>query len=264
MGRAGIVLGLEVSRLARNNADWHRLLEICALTDTLICDEDGLYDPADFNDRLLLGLKGTMSEAELHFIRARLQRRASCPRPAAASCRCRCRSGWSTTRPARSCSTPTPACSDAIAPPVRHVRPHRLGARGRPSVQPPTGCCSRSGSAPARARASWPGCRCATGGCCAPCTTRATPARSSTAGAANPQDRRTGKTTYRDSAARAVDRADPRRPPRLHHLGAVRAQPEAARRPTPTRTAPTAPPAPPAKGPRCCKAWPSAAAAGGG
>lgn len=56
MGRAGIVMGLEVSRLARNNADWHRLLEICALTDTLILDEDGLYDPAHFNDRLLLGL----------------------------------------------------------------------------------------------------------------------------------------------------------------------------------------------------------------
>jgi len=72
MGRAGIVLGLEVSRLARNNADWHRLLEICAMSTTLICDEDGLYDPTDFNDRLLLGLKGTMSEAELHFIRARL------------------------------------------------------------------------------------------------------------------------------------------------------------------------------------------------
>ena len=73
LGKAGIVLGLEVSRLARNNADWHRLLEICALAGTLICDEDGLYDPGDFNDRLLLGLKGTMSEAELHFIRARLQ-----------------------------------------------------------------------------------------------------------------------------------------------------------------------------------------------
>ena len=73
MGRAGIVLGLEVSRLARNNADWHRLLELCSLSSTLICDEDGLYDPCDFNDRLLLGLKGTMSEAELHFIRARLR-----------------------------------------------------------------------------------------------------------------------------------------------------------------------------------------------
>jgi len=73
MGRAGIVLGLEVSRLARNSTDWHRLLEICALTDTLILDEDGVYDPAHFNDRLLLGLKGTMSEAELHVMRARLR-----------------------------------------------------------------------------------------------------------------------------------------------------------------------------------------------
>jgi DNA invertase Pin-like site-specific DNA recombinase len=73
MGRAGIVLGLEVSRLARNNCDWHRLLEICGLTDTLILDEDGLYDPCNFNDRLLLGLKGAMSEAELHVLRARLQ-----------------------------------------------------------------------------------------------------------------------------------------------------------------------------------------------
>src|SRR5438128_7692007 len=73
MGRVGIVLGLEVSRLARNSTDWHRLLEICALTDTLILDEDGVYHPSHFNDRLLLGLKGTMSEAELHVLRARLQ-----------------------------------------------------------------------------------------------------------------------------------------------------------------------------------------------
>ena len=73
LGRAGIVMGLEVSRLARNNADWHRLLEICALADTLILDEDGVYDPASFNDRLLLGLKGTMSEAELHVIKGRLR-----------------------------------------------------------------------------------------------------------------------------------------------------------------------------------------------
>jgi DNA invertase Pin-like site-specific DNA recombinase len=67
------VLGVEVSRLARNSTDRHRLLEICALTDTLILDEDGVYDSAHFNDRLLLGLKGTMSEAELHVLRARLQ-----------------------------------------------------------------------------------------------------------------------------------------------------------------------------------------------
>jgi DNA invertase Pin-like site-specific DNA recombinase len=72
LGRVGIVLGLEVSRLARNNAEWYRLLDLCGLTDTLIADTDGLYHPALFNDRLVLGLKGTMSEAELHVIRARL------------------------------------------------------------------------------------------------------------------------------------------------------------------------------------------------
>lgn len=72
MRLAGIVLGLEVSRLARNNADWYHLLDLCAMTDTLIGDADGLYHPGWFNDRLLLGLKGTMSEAELHIIRARL------------------------------------------------------------------------------------------------------------------------------------------------------------------------------------------------
>src|SRR5438874_4730159 len=70
--RVGLVLGLEVSRLARNNADWHRLIDLAGLTDTLIGDADGIYHPAMFNDRLLLGLKGTMSEAELHIIRARL------------------------------------------------------------------------------------------------------------------------------------------------------------------------------------------------
>ena len=72
LAHVGIVLGLEVSRLARNNADWYHLLELCGVTDTLIGDNDGIYHPALFNDRLLLGLKGTMSEAELHIIRARL------------------------------------------------------------------------------------------------------------------------------------------------------------------------------------------------
>lgn len=72
LGKVGLILGIEVSRLARNNADWYQLLDLCALTDTLIADGDGLYHPGDFNDRLLLGLKGTMSEAELHLIRHRL------------------------------------------------------------------------------------------------------------------------------------------------------------------------------------------------
>jgi DNA invertase Pin-like site-specific DNA recombinase/uncharacterized protein YndB with AHSA1/START domain/predicted DNA-binding transcriptional regulator AlpA len=73
LGHVGIVLGLEVSRLARNNADWYRLLDLCGMTDTLIGDSDGIYHPAAFNDRLILGLKGTMSEAELHILRARLE-----------------------------------------------------------------------------------------------------------------------------------------------------------------------------------------------
>jgi DNA invertase Pin-like site-specific DNA recombinase len=110
MGRAGIVQGLEVSRLARNNADWHRPLQICAMSATLICDEDGLYDPTDFNDRLLLGLQGTMSEAELHFIRARLiggqqskARRGELMHGPG--------SGWPTTQPATWCSTRIPVCN---------------------------------------------------------------------------------------------------------------------------------------------------------
>jgi DNA invertase Pin-like site-specific DNA recombinase len=73
LGKAGLVMGLEVSRLARNSADWHRLIELCSLAGALILDEDGIYDPTNFNDRLLLGLKGTMSEAEFHFLKARMR-----------------------------------------------------------------------------------------------------------------------------------------------------------------------------------------------
>ncbi len=72
LGQVGLILAIEVSRVARNNADWYRLLDLCSVTDTLIGDEDGLYHAGLFNDRLLLGLKGTMAEAELHVIRARL------------------------------------------------------------------------------------------------------------------------------------------------------------------------------------------------
>jgi hypothetical protein len=73
LGHVGLILAIEVSRVARNNADWYRLLDLCGVTDTLIGDEDGIYHPGLFNDRLLLGLKGTMAEAELHVIRARLE-----------------------------------------------------------------------------------------------------------------------------------------------------------------------------------------------
>jgi DNA invertase Pin-like site-specific DNA recombinase len=72
-GRVGAIFALEVSRLARSSADWHRLLELCGLADVVIVDEQAVYTPRDFNDRLLLGLKGTMSEAELYWMRLRLQ-----------------------------------------------------------------------------------------------------------------------------------------------------------------------------------------------
>ena len=73
LGRVGAIFALEASRLARSNLEWHRLIEICALTRTLVIDEDGCYDPANFNDALLLGLKATIAQAELHVIHARLQ-----------------------------------------------------------------------------------------------------------------------------------------------------------------------------------------------
>jgi DNA invertase Pin-like site-specific DNA recombinase len=72
LGHVGLVLGIEVSRLSRSNTDWYRLLDLCGITDTLVGDTDGLYHPGTFNDRLLLGLKGTLAEAELHVLRARL------------------------------------------------------------------------------------------------------------------------------------------------------------------------------------------------
>ena len=72
MGQVGAIFSLEASRLARSNQDWHRLLELCAITSTLVIDEDGCYDPAEFNDSLVLGMKGTFAQAELHIIRARL------------------------------------------------------------------------------------------------------------------------------------------------------------------------------------------------
>ncbi|WP_320040017.1 recombinase family protein [uncultured Desulfobacter sp.] len=73
LGKVGLILSIEVSRVARNNSDWYRLLDLCSVTNTLIGDSDGLYHPGLFNDRLLLGMKGTMAEAELHVIRARLE-----------------------------------------------------------------------------------------------------------------------------------------------------------------------------------------------
>ena len=106
LGHVGLVLGLEVSRLARNNADWYRLLDLCGVTHTLIGDADGIYHPGLFNDRLVLGLKGTMSEAELHVLRARLLGGIR-NKAARGELHCGCRWVWCAARPtAKCCCTP--------------------------------------------------------------------------------------------------------------------------------------------------------------
>ena len=99
MGQVGIVLSLEVSRLARNNADWYRLLDLAGMTDTLIADADGVYHPALFNDRLVLGMKGTMSEMRAAYPAGPAGRRdPEQGRPRRAAPRA-CRSAWSGARP---------------------------------------------------------------------------------------------------------------------------------------------------------------------
>ena len=102
----GMVLGLEMSRLSRSGKDWHALLELCAIYQTLLSDTDGTYDPSDHNDRLLLGLKGTMSEAELHVLRNRMYL-GLCTRRLVAKCSTILRWVMCGQRPAISSSTPT-------------------------------------------------------------------------------------------------------------------------------------------------------------
>jgi DNA invertase Pin-like site-specific DNA recombinase len=114
LGRVGIVLGIEVSRLARRNADWYGLLDLCALTDTLIADSDGVYHPGLHNDRLVLGLKGTMSEAELHVLRARL-RGGSLHKAGKGELRLPLPAGYEYDETGRVRVTPDEAVADAIA-----------------------------------------------------------------------------------------------------------------------------------------------------
>jgi DNA invertase Pin-like site-specific DNA recombinase len=105
LGHAGAVLSLEASRLARSCSDWYRLLEICAVTHTLVIDEEGVYDPHDYNDRLLLGFKGAMSEAELHWLRQRMY--GGTIAKAKANSGSACPLAWSMTRSAGLCWTQT-------------------------------------------------------------------------------------------------------------------------------------------------------------
>ena len=147
LGEIGAVFGLEVSRLGRSNADLARLAEMARLTDTLLIDSDGVYDLADFNDWLVLGLKSTLSLADLHILAGRLQA-ASGPPPNAASCVPRCRSGWSTTTTAWPCSTPMPRSRPlSLTSSPASLRPGRLMASWRrsPAASSPSGLTAACG-----------------------------------------------------------------------------------------------------------------------
>jgi DNA invertase Pin-like site-specific DNA recombinase len=109
LGNAGLVVSLDASRLARNNRDWHQLLELCSVFGVLIADGERLYDSRAYHDRLLLGLSGIMSEAELHQIRLRFIR-GSARKRHAANCGCRCRRDSLTIERAPSSSIPTRKC----------------------------------------------------------------------------------------------------------------------------------------------------------
>ena len=167
MGRAGI--GLEVSRLARNNADWHRLLEICAMSGTLICDEDGLWRPHRLQRPAAARAQGHHERGRTALHPGPPHRRAAVQGPPRRTAdgpagRAGLRSGrQGRARPGYRCATSHPA-------PVHPVRPHRSARWCSNST--PTGCCSRCGRAPARTRASWPGCRCSTGGAAHPAQPR--------------------------------------------------------------------------------------------
>src|SRR5215217_3676304 len=110
LGEVGIILVTEVSRLSRCNSDWHRVIELCAVFAALIADEDGVYDPRDPNDRLLLGVKGTLFAAELHILQARM-RGGLINKAGAATSRCACPSATGASATARWCSTPTRRCA---------------------------------------------------------------------------------------------------------------------------------------------------------
>ena len=187
LGQAGAVLSLEASRLARSCSDWYRLLEICALTDTLVIDEDGVYDPGQYADRLLLGFLGTMSEAELHWLRDRLLG-GKLEKPARGTARQAAdRPGLRRGRAAG----PRPRRGGAASGPagVRAVRARRLGAGGRQALSPPSTSCSPRACGAKHATANCSGSRCGTAGSWTSCTTRPTPAPTSTA-APRPAPRR--------------------------------------------------------------------------
>ena len=260
LGRAGIVLGLECSRLARNSADWHQLLELCGMTGTLICDEDGLYDPRSFNDRLLLGMKGQMSEAELHFIRARL------------------RGGIVSKARRGELITPLPVglaydpAGHVILDPDTAVRGALAHLFATFAATGSASACVKAFNAaglsfpwrhrmgPRKGEIDWsagPPCR------------AADPAQSPLCRRVHLRPAPRHQAARREvvphhAAPRGMDRLHPRRAPRIHHPGRSTTPTAPASPRTPPRTAGTGPPGHPAKAPRCCRASSSAGPAGSG
>ena len=217
------MLGLECSRLARNNADWHRLLELCSLSGTLICDEDGLYDPGSINDRLLLGLKGTISEAELHFIRARLQG-GLLAKAARGELRVRLPVGLVYDQLGNVALDPDAQVRGAVAHLFEVLRADRLGARGRQAVR------RRAAPVPRPARPRRTARRRDLLEAAAPrpgAVHAAQPplCRRVLLWATQAAHRHRRPHPHHRQAPRPVDGADPRRAPRIHHLRAVRAKP---------------------------------------
>ena len=259
LGRAGIVLGLECSRLARNNADWHQLLEICAMTGTLICDEDGLYDPRNFNDRLVLGMKGQISEYELHFIRARLRggilskaRRGELIMPLPI--------GLIYDAAGHVILDP----DTAIAGSVRHLLTTFEAAGSATAVVKAFRAAGltfpwRHRKGPRKGETDWQPLRHST--VLHVLHNPATPARSPTAGTASSRGP-AGNEPASQCPARNGSPSSPAPTPDTSTWTSTR--PTSPRwPPTPPRTAATAPPDRPAKAPPCCRASSSAAAAAG-
>lgn len=258
MGKAGIGLGLEVSRLARNNADWHRLLEICALSETLILDEDGLYDPCAFNDRLLLGLKGQMSEAELHLLKARL-RGGQLAKARTGELICPLPVGLVYDPAGRVVLDP----DQSVQGVVRHLFAtfERTGsARATVKASPQKGSCSLPGSRPEPTKAPWPGWPCLTTASCRCSTTPATRVPSAMGGAASAGPP-TARSATPSSLGRRGRRSSPTPTPATSPGNASRTtSADSPNSPRPAAT--TVGPARPAKAPRCCRASSSAAGAG--
>ena len=260
MGKAGIVLGLECSRLARNNADWHRLLEICALAGTLICDEDGLYDPNDFNDRLLLGMKGQISEAELHFLRSRM-RGGTLSKARRGELAIALPAGLAYDAAGAVCLDPDQAVQQAVA----HLFATFAATGSAHAVVKAfhaAGLTFPRGTVTARPKGNWTGRRCSITPSCGCCTAPGTPVPTATAGAAASA----APTAHSPLPPCPAPNGPPSSPARTPATSPWRSSTPTRRAwpPPPRPTEATAKPARPAKDPPSARASSSAAAAATG